>query len=116
MKTYIHKIVFLITVVFSTSHAQAYDLEGGFIKGYLPYAQGGREIFFFNVDSTVASGCNVTNRYAIDNTKDNFKSVVSAVMAAYHSKTAIKVRVIKECNVFPNAFDANYICVGDVPC
>ena len=109
-------LCFVIISAFSLSNAYAYPLDSGLIKGYLPYANGTKEIFFFKLEGTAVSGCNTTRRYAINSDSKNFKSVVSAVMASFHSKQSVKVHFSEACNAYSNAFDANYICVGDIPC
>lgn len=110
------KSLLLLTTFFCTSSVSAYQTQHGKIKGYLPYAEPEREVFFFNLDTTVKKGCNTTNRYAIDSSHKNFKSVVSAVMSAFHSNTPIRAYFVESCDIYPNSFDSAYVCVGDIPC
>jgi len=112
----IKRFLFSVLIVGLSHNAFSYNTQLGNLDGYLPYSNGTKEIFFFKLDSTSASGCNGTNRYAIDSDHKNFKSVVSAVMASFHSKTPIRVRYEETCNTFSNAFDSSYICIGDIPC
>lgn len=100
----------------TSNYVNAYPTQQGNLKGYLPYAEAEREVFFFNLDTTTVRGCNTSNRYAIDSNHKNFKSVVSAVMAAFHSKTPVRVYFEEKCDTYSNSFDSRYICIGDIPC
>jgi len=90
----------------------------GKITGVIPYVKSsGERIFFIKVDSTLdAPSCNETNRFALSDTKPHFDITVSAILAAYHSKSDVKVRGHGSCNYWSNSEDINYICFGDIPC
>ena len=88
----------------------------GEVIGYLPYSSAGKEILVFKLSNNVSGGCNSSARFAIDDTSLRYKNTVSAVMAAFHSKTTIKVDYLSTCNAWGNSADIAYICVGEVGC
>ena len=96
----------------------AYPLDAGKIKGYIPYARGGVEYLFIQLDHTRADrlDCNSTNRYVITDKSDNYRSTLSAVMAAFHAQSPVKVQHLGHCDDFGNSESMSYLCVGDIPC
>ena len=110
------KVISFIVMLSFYSVANAYPLQKGMISGYLPYAEGEREVFFFSLKPLAGGGCNNTNRFAIDSNSKNFNSVVSAVMASFHSKQEVTIQYTAKCDTYSNSWDAHYICVGDIPC
>ncbi len=90
--------------------------HSGQVIGYFPYHTGQKEILFIRLDSGVSGGCNTTERFAIDSNSPGYKSTQASIMAAFHAKTTINVNYSSTCNVFGNAYDINYICVGNIAC
>lgn len=66
----------------------AYSIDTGKIKGCIPYARGGVEYLFIQLDYTRADrlDCNSTNRYVITSKSDNYRSTLSAVMATFDTE------------------------------
>ena len=91
-------------------------MQTGEIIGYLPYSQAGKEIIFFKLQGNVSAGCNITGRFAMDDSSLRYKTTVSAVIAAFHSKTPIMVDYSSSCNTWGNAADVNFICIGNINC
>jgi len=92
------------------------EKQSGVVKGYIPYSSGGKEILIFNTTNSVAIGCNATARFAIDNTSLRYKATLSVVIAAFHSQKEIVVDYLPSCNVWGNAADIRYICIGEIAC
>ncbi len=86
------------------------------VTGYIPYENGGREIFLLKLQSNVAGGCNTTARFAIDSTALRFKGTQAAVMAAFHTQTDVTVSYTQTCGAWGNAWDISYVCVGSAAC
>ena len=82
----------------------------GRITGFVPYSSGDREILFFSLDNSVSEGCNVSARFAIDNTSLIYKATLSAVIAAYHAQSSVKVNYLDSCNVWGNSADVKSVC------
>jgi hypothetical protein len=108
------KIIFLFYFVISTTTFAATQIAE--IQGFLPYSRDGKEVLIFKLDNNVQEGCNDSARFAIDETSPRYKTTVSAVLAAFHSKTPITVAYLPTCNTWYNAADVNYICVGNADC
>lgn len=109
------KIIFLITVILYSNISLAIT-QSGKITGYVPYSSGGKEIIIFKLENNVSSACNSTARFAMDNTLPRYKATLSAVIAAFHSQSTIKVNYLSSCNAWGNSADVNYICVGNINC
>ena len=105
--------VLLFLLVTTTSFAAR---QTGVVQGYVPYSDGDREILIFKITNNVSEGCNATGRFAIDNTSLRYKSTLSAIIAAFHSKEEISVEYLSSCNAWVNSADVNFICVGDINC
>ncbi|KDM93464.1 hypothetical protein [Photobacterium galatheae] len=90
--------------------------QSGVITGYIPYSNANKEIIIFQLENNVAQGCNVTGRFAMDNTSPRYQATLSAVLAAYHAKSRIRVNYLDTCNAWGNSADVSFICVGDVGC
>jgi len=89
----------------------------GVITGFSPYSSGTTQIILFKT-STLANtpACNFTQRFAMNSNNPRFANTVSAVMAAYAAGKPVQVKGLDTCNVWGNAEDLDYICVGDMPC
>lgn len=90
----------------------------GEVTGVIPYTKSdGSRIFFVSVASkTNSPSCNTTNRFVFSDIDPSFDVSVSAIMAAFHSKTIVRIKGSGTCTYWSNAEDARYICVGDIPC
>ena len=92
------------------------DSLSGKIAGFGAGTYNGRETFVFRLEGTASGGCNSTGRYALDSLAPNYKTTVASIIAAYHAQADVFVNYSQSCNTFPNAWDANYICVGTISC
>ncbi len=104
-----------IAMLLVSFHASA-DRQNGEIIGFIPSESGSKKLFFIQLKDNVVGGCNVTGRFAFDSSKLNYDVMVSAMMAAYFSKTPVQVEYTKTCNVFGNVYDISYVCIGTIPC
>jgi hypothetical protein len=115
----IRKTILMACVSLVAMNANAYPLVAGIVTGYLSAGTSvgqANEMFFFQITNQPGGGCNTTNRFAINSTNNNFKTLVASVMAAYTTQTPINVQWQSTCNTWPNSYDANYVCVGSIPC
>ena len=114
MKKHLSLILFALLPAWAVAGSQS-----GKIIGYMPYSDGSTgsaEILLIKLDSSVISGCNTTGRLVLSSTSVSFKSSQAAIMAAYHSQSVVKVNYNETCTRWPNSWDANYVCVGNVNC
>jgi hypothetical protein len=88
----------------------------GEISGFVPYESVGKKILIFKLKNSVADSCNTTARFAFDQTKVNFDLMSATILAAFHAKTPVQVEYNKTCNALSNAFDARFVCLGDINC
>jgi len=88
----------------------------GKIVGYVPYHSGGVKHFAFKLENNIVEGCNTSGRFYIDESNLSYNEVVSSLIAAFHSKTDVKVNYSTTCNVWSNSYDANYVCIGGINC
>ncbi|MES2206721.1 MAG: hypothetical protein V4525_07995 [Pseudomonadota bacterium] len=112
------KIFFTTIFLGFTEFANSASLAG-ISTGYLSYADPAyvaNETFFFQVNTSTSTGCNTTARFAINSTSKNFKTLIATVMAAHASGTPMTVNYSANCTTYPNSYDANYVCVGSLPC
>lgn len=109
MRAFILLIMTFTLPVFAASQV-------GEITGYIPYSSGSKTIMIFKLKNNVVNGCNTTGRFAIASTSPRFKATEAAVLAAFHSKTPVRVAYLNSCNAWGNSADVNYICVGDINC
>jgi hypothetical protein len=86
------------------------------VTGYIPYDNGGRQIFLFQLQGNVSGGCNTSSRFAIDSSALRFKSTQAAVMAAFHTQTDVTVSYSQTCSAWGNSWDIAHVCVGSLPC
>jgi hypothetical protein len=107
-------IIILTSLLFSSSIFA--ERQSGSVVGYIPYSNGDKEILIFKLEGNVSGGCNVTARFAIDNTSLRYKTTVSALIAAFHSKAPIAVDYLSSCNSWGNAADVNFIWIGNINC
>lgn len=106
--------VLLLSLFFSSSVVS--EVLSGRIVGFVPFSSGDKEVLLFKLDSSAPSGCNVSGRFAMDNSSPRFKLTSSAVIAAFHSQSTVKVNYLSSCNVWSKTADVNFICVGDINC
>ncbi|GAB6262567.1 hypothetical protein [Photobacterium sp. 53610] len=106
----------IATLIALTSFSVNASVQSGVISGYIPYSHEQKEIIIFQLNNNVAQGCNTTGRFAMDSTSPRYPATLSAVLAAYHSKSPIRVNYLDTCNAWGNSADVDYICVGDVAC
>ncbi|WP_267782196.1 hypothetical protein [Vibrio cholerae] len=52
----------------------------GKITGVIPYEASGKKIVIFKIENNIAQGCNVTGRFAFDESKKNFDLMSSAAL------------------------------------
>jgi hypothetical protein len=109
------KFVILMCLIFCTL-AKAQTFQTAKITGYIPSSWQGKEVILVQIEGNVSGGCNTTSRFAIDSSQLHFKSVRAAIMAAFASQTLIIAAYTQTCNMFPNAWDLAYVCVGSIPC
>jgi hypothetical protein len=90
----------------------------GKITGVIPYTKSTNEkLFFISVESKKDSpSCNVTNRFVLSSNDPSFDTTVSAVLAAYHAKTPVKVTGVDNCDAWSNSEGVRYICFGNIAC
>lgn len=108
------KLLCLVGLLFSIS-AQA-DRQNGEITGVIPFESGNKKLFFIQLKDNVSGGCNGTGRFVLESSKLSYSETVSAIMAAYFSKTPVQVEYTKTCNAWGNAYDISWICIGNIPC
>ena len=107
--------VLLALAVFATT-ADA-GAQSGKVAGFVPYKNSsGGEMIIFKLEGNVGSGCNVSQRFAIDASSQHFKGTQAAILAAFHAKTELRVVYNETCNVFGNAWDVSYVCAGAINC
>ncbi len=92
------------------------DMQVAKIVGFVPFSIAGKEVFIFKLEGNPAGGCNDTGRYAINSDQLHFKATQSSLIAAYHAQTTVTVNYSKSCNIYPNAWDTNYVCTGPINC
>ena len=88
----------------------------GNISGYVSYASGSTEYFFFNTsDLTGSPACNVTGRFVISSADPKFKTTVAMVISAYLAGTPVIVAGTGACGSFGNSEDVINVVVGSIP-
>lgn len=105
-------LLLILCIVTSVAAAQS---QSGKITGYIPYDAGGRQILVFQVEGNVSGGCNTTSRFAVDSNAPKFKGTQTAVMAAFHTQTDVKVLYSQTCTAHTNTWDVVAVCVGPLP-
>ncbi len=108
------KYILLGMALLSFSVSAAY--QSGNISGYIPYSNGHKEIIIFKLNNNVAEGCNTTGRFAMDSNSPRYKATLSAIIAAFHSQTKVRVKYTPTCDSWGNSADAELICVGNIDC
>lgn len=108
-------VIFLLTFILSSFNALA-ARQVGKITGIIPYESYGKKIVIFKIENNIAQGCNVTGRFAFDESKKNFDLMSSAILSAFHAGTTVQVEYSNSCNAWGNSYDIQYICFGDIPC
>jgi hypothetical protein len=109
-----NKIIVLLSGILSFGvYAERQNAE---ITGLVPYESGGKKILIFKLKGNIAGGCNTTARFAIDDSKLNFDLMSSTILSSFHSKTPVQVEYNTTCNSWGNAYDARFICLGDINC
>ncbi|EGQ7703135.1 hypothetical protein ACUULL_001468 [Vibrio cholerae] len=88
----------------------------GKITGVIPYEASGKKIVIFKIENNIAQGCNVTGRFAFDESKKNFDLMSSALLSAFHAGTTVHVEYSNSCKAWGNSYDIQHICFGDIPC
>ncbi|MBD1565323.1 MULTISPECIES: hypothetical protein [Vibrio] len=88
----------------------------GKITGVIPYEASGKKIVIFKIENNIAQGCNITGRFAFDESKKNFDLMSSALLSAFHSQKTVQVEYTDSCNAWVNSYDIAYFCIGDIPC
>lgn len=107
----------MLILFFSLISTSAFaNFHSGEISGYIPYSQDSRKILIFKVTGMKGQGCNTTSRFAIDSNSLKYDATVSAIMAAFHSKTPVRVRYYDTCKAWGNSADVSHLCVGDISC
>jgi hypothetical protein len=109
------RLVALIVAIASLSQAHA-TYTTGQITGYGPGTANGKYLVVFKLVGQATSGCNTTARFAINSDSLHFQGALSAIVAAFHSQTPVTVSYEATCNKLDNAFDVNFVCVGDINC
>ena len=111
------KIIFAITLILTAANVSA-DLPytTGEVTGYIASEANGKELFVFQTAGQPANGCNTTARFAVDDSSLLYKGTQAAVIAAYHSKSQVRVYYKDTCNALGNAADIRWVCVGNIPC
>lgn len=108
----------IIALLLATASSFTFAGAGtGKILGYLPFSAGSTEIFFVNSENNLNQiSCNTTNRYAMSASDPKYKSTQAALMAAFMAGSQVVVKGKGSCNVWANAEDIDYICLGTIPC
>jgi hypothetical protein len=86
------------------------------ITGYVPYLRNEKALLIFQLKDNPSGACNVSARFAIDQSNPHFKATQAAVMQAFHSNTPVTVLFNQTCNSWANSWDAYAVCVGNLPC
>jgi hypothetical protein len=107
-------LLLVISLIFSSAAFSA--RLSGTVEGYIPYSSGEKEILIFKLANSATGGCNTTQRFAIDSNDKKYKATLSAILAAFHSKTTVAVDYLPSCNAWGNSADIRYICVGNINC
>ncbi|MCL6270741.1 hypothetical protein M3P05_12485 [Sansalvadorimonas sp. 2012CJ34-2] len=108
------KIYLVLLVIFSPSVFAGW--QSGKITGYIPYSVDNKEVLIFRIVNNVGGGCNNTTRFAISDDNIRYQSTFAAILTAFSSNKMIRVNYTESCNAWGNSWDANFICVGDIPC
>jgi hypothetical protein len=90
--------------------------KSGTITGYANVMSGNVPTLVIKLDSGEVVGCNTTGRYAIASTDPRYKATVAGVMAAYHAQSPVKISYGEACDAWPNSYNLQFVCVGDVSC
>ena len=90
--------------------------QSGKVSGFLPYSSGDKKIIIFKLVNNVSEGCNVTGRFAMDDSSPRYQATLSSVIAAFHAQSTVNVNYLNTCNAWSNSADVNYICVGNINC
>lgn len=109
------KFLILMCLIFCNL-ANAQTFQTAKITGFIPSHLQDKEVFIVKIEGNASGGCNTTARFAIDSSQLHFKSVRAAIMTAFASQTPIIVAYTETCNMFPNAWDIAYVCVGPINC
>lgn len=89
----------------------------GIVTGLIPYSDGATEIVIVKTSEISGSPlCNNTARFAMNSANPRFKNTVSVLLAAYAAAKPIRINGSNTCNVWSNAEDINYVCIGDISC
>lgn len=113
MKKFVALIIFTFCLV---ANAENYQSPSAKITGFVPYDFQGKELFFVQIEGSVAGGCNTTGRFVIDSSQPRFKSVRATIMASFYAQLPIVVAYANTCNTYSNSWDLLYVCVGSIPC
>ncbi|WP_337914001.1 hypothetical protein [Vibrio cholerae] len=106
---------FMLMAILTAFNAHA-ARQVGKITGVIPYEASGKKIVIFKIENNIAQGCNVTGRFAFDESKKNFDLMSSALLSAFHAGTTVHVEYSNSCKAWGNSYDIQYICFGDIPC
>lgn len=111
------KTIYLLALYFIANSVLA-GTGTGKITGIIPYTKSATEkLFFIAVESkTNSPDCNTTNRFVLSSKDQSYSEMVSAMMAAYHAKTPVKVTGKDNCDDWGNSEGIRYVCFGNIPC
>lgn len=104
-------IVFILFPMFAFGGSQTSE-----ISGYLPFSNADKEIFIFKLKDNISGGCNATGRFAIDSTSVRFVGMRTALIAAFHAKSKVRVSYDGSCDSWSNTYDATMVCIGEINC
>ena len=96
--------------------ASCVEFQGGKVTGYIPSDLNGKLLLLVRLEGNVSGGCNTSGRFAIDSSLPRYKSILVALMGAYHAQTPVMIAYTQTCNAFGNSWGIDYVCIGNVPC
>ncbi|MEZ8142133.1 hypothetical protein A1OO_19385 [Enterovibrio norvegicus FF-33] len=108
------KVSFFLLLLFSSTAIA--ERQSGQITGYIPYTNDGKKIIIFQITSNVSGGCNTTGRFAVDSLSPIYEGTISAVIAAHHAQSPVTIIYTQSCKAWDNSWDAQGVCVGNIPC
>jgi hypothetical protein len=105
-------IVGLLAIVHA-AHAAALI---GHVTGYANVSSGSTPTLLIKIDTAEKVGCNTTGRFAISSADVRYKATLPSVIAAHATQAQVKISYDETCDLWSNAFNLNFVCVGDVAC
>jgi hypothetical protein len=109
------RTLFIASLLAIVSSAQAATLVGH-VTGYANVSNGSTPTLLVKIDTADKVGCNTTGRFAISSADVRYKATLPSVIAAHATQTQVKISYDETCDLWTNAYNLNFVCVGDAAC